>query len=77
MNYAQLISDFNDGTLDKSKVTLVMDNDSSYFTVDDEDMTPEQMDAYIETLKEKYGTSEGYSDIVDVLNAAGVNCEWC
>lgn len=77
MNYEQLIKDFNNGTIDKSKVTLVMDNDCSYFTVEDEDMTPEQNDEYCEKLKEIYGRSEGYSDIVNVLKAAGVNCEWC
>jgi len=77
MNYKKLIEDFNNGTLDKNKVTLVMDNDDSYFTVEDEDITPEEMDDYIQSLKGKYGTSGGYCDIVDILNAAGVKCEWC
>jgi len=77
MNYKKLIEDFNNGTIDKNKVTLVMDNDDSYFTVEDEDITPEEMDAYIELLKEKYGTSNGHSDIVNILNAAGVNSVWC
>lgn len=77
MNYAQLISDFNDGTLDKDTIQLVMDNDGSYFTVLDGDMSDEEKDKITDSLDKKYGSSNGYEDIVEVLQAAGVNCEWC
>jgi hypothetical protein len=77
MNYAQLISDFNDGTLDKDTIQLVMDNDCSYFTVLDSDMSDEEKDKVTDALEKKYGSSNGYEDIVAVLQAAGVNCEWC
>ena len=77
MNYEKLIKDFNEGKLKKHNVKLVMDNDSSYFDFDDDGMTPEQADEYSQKLKKDYGVSDGYSDIVEVLKAAGVNCEWC
>jgi len=77
MDYAQLISDFNDGTLDKDTIQLVMDNDGSYFAVLDADMSDEEKDPITDALDKKYGSSNGYEDIVSVLQAAGVNCDWC
>jgi hypothetical protein len=77
MNYEQLIKDFNDGTIDKEKIQLVMDNDGSYFAVLDDSASDEEKDNIVEALDEKYGSSNGYDDLVAVLQAAGVNCEWC
>lgn len=75
MNYKRVIEDFNNGVIDKDIVTLVMDYDGGYWQVDtgDED-TDSRME---EKMEDKYGTPDGYKDIVDVLNAAGVNAEWC
>lgn len=75
MNYKKVIEDFNNGTIDKKVVTLVMDNDDGYWRVDTG--CEDQDEIVKEQLKEKYGTPNGYRDIVDVLNAAGVNTEWC
>lgn len=75
MNYKEVIEDFNSGTLNKDIITLVMDNDGGYWSVSTGD---EDVDEIIEErLEEAYGTPNGYKDIVDVLNAAGVNTEWC
>jgi len=75
MDYKKVIEDFNNGTIDKEVVTLVMDNDGGYWSVHTGD--EDQNEMLEEQLKEKYGTPNGYRDIVDVLNAAGVNTEWC
>lgn len=77
MNYKQVIEDFNNGTLDREKVTLVMDNDGGYWLYYDEALEEDKCDDIAGELAKKYGKPEGYNDIVDVLNAAGVNCEWC
>lgn len=75
MNYKKVIEDFNSGTLNKDIITLVMDNDGGYWSVN---TGSEEVDEIIEErLEEAYGTPDGYKDIVDVLNAAGVNTEWC
>lgn len=75
MNYKEVIEDFNSGTLNKDIITLVMDNDGGYWSVN---TGSEEVDEIIEErLEGAYGTPDGYKDIVDVLNAAGVNTEWC
>lgn len=75
MNYKRVIEDFNSGTLNKDIITLVMDNDGGYWSVS---TGSEEVDEITEErLEEAYGTPDGYKDIVDVLNAAGVNTEWC
>lgn len=75
MNYKKVLEDFNSGTLNKDIITLVMDNDGGYWSVN---TGSEEVDEIIEErLEEAYGTPDGYKDIVDVLNAAGVNTEWC
>ena len=75
MNYKKVIEDFNNGTLNPNEVQLVMDNDGGYWSclLDDED----KHDDITDTLEKKYGTPDGYRDIVDVLHAAGVNVDWC
>lgn len=75
MNYKKVIEDFNNGALDKNKVQLVMDNDGGYWIglTDDEDLN----EKISEDLEIEYGVPDGYKDVVDILNAAGVNCDWC
>ena len=78
MNYKKVIADFNNGSLDPEKVTLVMDNDGGYWEYTSDDaVSDEEHDRIIEALEKKYGEPGGYRDIVDVLKAAGVKCEWC
>ena len=52
-----------------------MDNDDGFWTCSLED--PAAAEAYQDELTEKYGRPKGYRDIVDIVNAAGVNCDWC
>lgn len=75
MNYKKVIEDFNNGIIDKSIVTLVMDNDGGYWEVNTGDEDKDEL--MVATLEKKYGVPEGYRDIVDVLNGAGVPAEWC
>jgi len=75
MDYKKVIEDFNNGEIDRDYVTLVMDNDGGYWCCDTGD---EEYDEMIQNdLKDMYGEPGGYRDIVDVLEAAGVNVEWC
>ena len=77
MKYKKAIKHFNNGTIDRTKVQLIMDNDDGYWLCID-DMASDDERTKIECdLTARYGTPEGYRDIVDALNAAGVNCDWC
>ena len=75
MNYKKVIEDFNNGTIDKSIVTLVVDNDGGYWEVNTGDESRDER--FSAKMEEKYGVPNGYRDIVDVLNGAGVPAEWC
>lgn len=77
MEYKEVIDDFNSGVLDKSKTTLVMDNDGGYWMHEDPSKTDDECEEICDELHKKYGIPNGYRDIVDVLNAAGVRCDWC
>lgn len=77
MNYKKLIDDFQNGTLDRSKVKIIMDNDTGYFAVMDEELSEAKTERMIKKLEKTYGKPRGYSDIVDILNAIGVPSGWC
>ncbi len=81
MNYKKVIEDFNNGTIDSSKFQVIMDNDGGYWSCIDEDLdgdlNEDRRDELSNEMTEKYGDPGGYNDIVDVLNAAGVNADWC
>tara|TARA_R110000850_G_scaffold165086_1_gene290055 strand:- start:871 stop:1098 length:228 start_codon:yes stop_codon:yes gene_type:complete len=75
MRYKEVIKDFNSGVLDKSKIQLIMDNDGGYWSgLTDNDDVNDKLSADAE---EKYGSPDGYKDIISVLTAAGVNADWC
>ncbi len=78
MDYKKVIEDFNNGTIDPKKFMVVMDNDSGYWLCVDESINDDdKLEELADAMKEKYGSPEGYADITDILNAAGVPCEWC
>lgn len=54
-----------------------MDNDDGFWSCNYKDKTQEENEDIAELYNKKYGKPDGYRDIVDVLIAAGVNCEWC
>lgn len=77
MNYKRVIEDFNNGTIDPGKWQVIMDNDGGYWECIDYDVNEETRDKMCEEMSKKYGDPNGYRDIVDVLNGAGVNADWC
>lgn len=78
MDYKRVIEDFNNGTIDPNEYQVVVDNDiGGYWACYDPDIDEDKRDELVEAMSKKYGDPGGYSDIVDVLNAAGVNADWC
>ena len=77
MNYKKAIEDFNSGTIDSERFQLVLDNDGGHWLCIDESLGDEKRQHLESVMDKKYGTPNGYSDIVDVLNGAGVNAAWC
>ena len=77
MNYEQVIKDYDSGTINRDHWTLVMDNDDGYWRYTGPEVKEETEEKLCDDMKEKYGTPGGYSDVVDILQAAGVESEWC
>ena len=77
MNYKKAIEDFNSGTIDSERFQLVLDNDGGHWLCIDESLGDEKRQYLESVMVKKYGTPNGYRDIVDVLNGAGVNAAWC
>jgi len=76
MDYKKVIKDFNNGVIDPKKYQVIMDNDSGYWLCIDESIEDEdKRDSLASKMTEKYGDPDGCNDIVDALNAAGVNCD--
>ena len=76
MNYKKLIKDINDGTIDPKTFTLVIDNDMGWFrdnVHEDDDLRDERE----QLLTDTYGRSEGYYDLLEILEAVGINAERC
>ena len=72
------------GKLIKKSWTVIMDNDGGYWQYNGKlpknDMSDEDGEAWIEAemrkMEDKYGSPNGYHDVVDILNAAGVPADW-
>lgn len=77
MNYKKVIEDFNNGTIDPLKFQVCMDNDGGYWEYIGEGDDYDNQDLMLAEMTKKYGCPDGYKDIVDVLNAAGVTADWC
>ena len=76
MNYKKVISDARRGKLSKYAI-LIMENDGGYWQYTDPDMPDSDIDKKVQDLEKLYGEPGGYTDIINVLNSAGVKCEWC
>lgn len=76
MNYKKVIEHFKNGKIDKNDWLLVIDNDGGYWNYIGENIGGYEEDLMREEMEEKYGEPEGYSDVVEILIAAGVNAEW-
>ena len=77
MNYKKVIEDFNNGTIDRKKWKVVMDNDDGYWECLDDSLDEDDQDTQCAEMEEKYGRPDGYRDVVEILAAAGVNVDWC
>jgi len=76
MNYKKLFDDKKAGKVDDDMI-LIMDNDGGYWCCNNNSISEEMREAKVDQYKKKYGEPGGYTDIVDVINAAGIECEWC
>ncbi len=77
MDYKKVIEDSTSGKIDPNEWRLVMDNDGGYWQYIGGSEDDDFLDREYNRMTRTYGNPEGYRDIVDVLNAAGVNSEWC
>lgn len=76
MNYKKLIDDYREGLISET-MTLVFDNDGGYWSCDDDDLSDDQIEEMQDQYEKRYGSPDGYSDLVDLAQAAGINAEWC
>lgn len=76
MDYEKVIEDFNNGTINRAEWSLIIDNDCGYWRYIGDNLTDDEQDELEYEMASKYGTPRGYSDVVAILNASGVNAEW-
>lgn len=84
-NLKQLAAAFASGELDRKQYKLILDNDSSHLSwcgplpvgmKKDSDAA----DAYMDEMDDKAGAmyrGNGYADLQEACEAAGIPCEWC
>jgi len=77
MDYKKVMEDHANGKIDRKKWALVMDNDGGHWRYDGKGYDSEWVYRAQDIMTERYGDPDGYSDIVKVLVAAGINAEWC
>ncbi len=77
MDYKKLFEDKAKGELPLD-MTVVFDNDGGYWTYSgDKELTDDEHDKRCAECKEKYGSPDGYGDVVDIMLGAGIKAEWC
>lgn len=76
MDYKKLFAAKKAGKI-SSDMILVMDNDGGYWACNNGLLSEEDREKRVEEYEKEYGTPDGYCDIVDVLNAADIDCVWC
>ena len=74
--YTNLAHAFSSGELDKDKYFLMLDNDNCRLCYVDDSLSEEELDAKNEECVEWF-CGNGYSDLAEVCDAAGIPCEWC
>lgn len=81
----QLADAFRSGELNKEHYTLILDNDRSWLDytgplpdgVDAESEAAEVWQDEMSAKARKLFRGNGYSDLADACEAAGIPCEWC
>ena len=76
MDYKKLIEDKRNNKV-CNHMTIIIDNDGGYWQCNDFDLNQKEKEKKEKEYKEKYGTPYGKGDIVEVLNAVGINSDWC
>ena len=76
MDYKKLFKDKKNGKLSDNMV-IIMDNDGGSWMCTDEKLSENDHEEKENEYNKTYGTPDGYCDIIKVLNAAGINAEWC
>lgn len=74
MKYKKLFEDKNKGLIPDDMI-IVFDNDSGFWKCENENETIAE--AKEKEFTDKYGSPNGYQDIVDIMIGAGFNSEWC
>ena len=80
MKYEQVINDFKSGVIDRNKWQVVFDNDGgfwSYIGDDGETLNENLVEQMMDSMEQKYGSPNGFNDLVVLAVAAGINAEWC
>jgi len=87
MNYKKVIEDYENGTINREDWELTFDNDGGYWSYFgdlgfecgkcEECVECAEVELKLRKMNETYGTPNGYSDVVDIAFAAGINADWC
>lgn len=76
--YDKIIEDYKSGAIDKGVWTLVFDNDGGFWShANSLELTCEEEDRLCGEMEDKYGTPDGYADLVNLARDAGIQAEWC
>lgn len=70
-NYKELADAFRTGELDREKYILQMDNDCCHLAYTGDDMNEDEAYDHCRGLF----AGNGYGDVVDICNLAGIPCE--
>lgn len=76
MNYEKLIKDKNLGLISDDMI-IVIDNDCGYWACQNSAIPDEEQDRLCKEYTKDYGKPGGPEDIVKILQAIGLNAEWC
>jgi len=77
MRYKKVIEDYASGAIDRNDWVLIIDNDGGYWEYSGISQDENHIEAMRDEMVGKYGAPNGYEDIVDILQAAGVESDWC
>lgn len=84
-NLKEVAAAFQSGELDREKYTLILDNDDSFLQCteplpDGIEEGSDEADAWERKQHERTMSlfrGNGYPDLQDACEAAGIPCEWC